>query len=164
MTVLTDKEWRSIGSMQSYSLKNSLRSTLLLLLSVAGAEKVNDLYIGLIVCFYNSRALIFIPGTCTWLLSKHDSSQLFDPRENIPNFLNVAFIVIRWCYLKKADSSFLHPNQLVPIYTQLIPWWHDLGSFWVPVTLLSNFSVNTAAVSSLGGHFATAASPPVLAA
>ena len=25
-------------------------------------KKVNDLYIGLIVCFYNSRSLVFIPG------------------------------------------------------------------------------------------------------
>ena len=37
--------------MQPYLLKNSQRSTLLLLLRVAGAEKVNDLYIGLIVSF-----------------------------------------------------------------------------------------------------------------
>ena len=27
-------------------------------------KKVNNLYIGLIVVFYNSRGLIFIPGTC----------------------------------------------------------------------------------------------------
>ena len=63
MTVLTDKQWRSTRSMQSYLLKNSPRSTLLLLLRVVGAEKVNDLYIGLIVVFYNSQALIFISGT-----------------------------------------------------------------------------------------------------
>ena len=45
------KQWRSIGSMQPYLLKNSPRSTLLLLLRVAGAKKVNDLYIELIVVF-----------------------------------------------------------------------------------------------------------------
>ena len=28
---------------------------------VAGAEKANDLYIGLIVVLYNSRGLVFIP-------------------------------------------------------------------------------------------------------
>ena len=50
MMVLTDKQWRSTGLMQPYLLKNSPRSTLLLLLRVDGAEKVNDLYIGLIVC------------------------------------------------------------------------------------------------------------------
>ena len=64
MTVLTDKQWRSTGLMQLYLLKNSPRSTLLLLLRVARAEKVNDLYIGLVVFFTIARALIFIPGTC----------------------------------------------------------------------------------------------------
>ena len=53
--------------MQPYLLKNSSTSTLLLLLRVAEAEKVNDLYIGLIVVFYNSRGLVFIPE------SKHES-------------------------------------------------------------------------------------------
>ena len=57
-----NKQWRSTRSIQPYLLKNSPRSTLLLLLRVAGAEKVNDLYIGLIVVFYNSRGLVFIPG------------------------------------------------------------------------------------------------------
>ena len=38
-------------------------------------KKVIDLY--LIDCFlYNSRGLIFIPGTCVRLLSKHDSLQI----------------------------------------------------------------------------------------
>ena len=37
-------------------------------------KKVSNLY--WIDCvLYNSRALIFIPRTCAWLLSKHDSSQ-----------------------------------------------------------------------------------------
>ena len=57
-----NKQWRSTGSMQPYLLKNSPRSTLLLLLRVAGAEKVNDLCIGLIVVLYNSQGLIFILG------------------------------------------------------------------------------------------------------
>ena len=47
-----NKQWRSTESMQPYLLKNSSRSTLLLLLRVTGAKKVNDLYIGLIVVLF----------------------------------------------------------------------------------------------------------------
>ena len=56
MMALTDKQWRLTGSMQPYLLKNSPRSTVLLLLRVAGAEKVNNLYIGLIILLTIARA------------------------------------------------------------------------------------------------------------
>ena len=40
---------------------------------------------------------------------------------------------------EETRFQFLHPNQLVPICTQLIPWWHDLGSFRVTATSSSKF-------------------------
>ena len=61
MTVLTDKQWRSIGSMQPYLLKElaEIYSTP----TPKGwpePKKVIDLY--LIDCvLYNSRGLVFIP-------------------------------------------------------------------------------------------------------
>ena len=67
MMILINKQWRSTGSMQPYLLKNSPRSTLLLLLRVAEAKKVNDLYIGLIVCFTIDGVWYLYPE------SKHES-------------------------------------------------------------------------------------------
>ena len=98
MTVLTDKQWRSTGSMQSYSLKNSPRSTLLLLLRVAGAKKVNNLCIGLIDCFFTIAGIWYL-----YLGPAHDSylsttRHNLDPKENIPNFK------ITWCNTLKFTS------------------------------------------------------------
>ena len=63
-----NKQWRSTGSMQPYLLKNSLRSTLLLLLRVAGAEKSNWLVFDWLV--------VFLQIAGVWYLypeSKHES-------------------------------------------------------------------------------------------
>ena len=48
-------------------------------------KKVSNFYLIDCVSFYNSRGPIFITGTYAWILLKHDSSQFFGLRENIPN-------------------------------------------------------------------------------
>ena len=85
MTVLIDKKWRSTGSMQPYLLKNSSRSTLLLLLRGGRSQKkVSNLY--LIDCvLYNSwgsniytRSLDMNPTRARLII-------IFGIDENIPN-------------------------------------------------------------------------------
>ena len=76
MMVLIDKQWRSTGSNVAILAKElaEIYSTP----TPKGwpkPKKVNNLYIGLIVVFYNSQGLIFIPRACARLLSKHNSSQ-----------------------------------------------------------------------------------------
>ena len=62
---------------------------------------------------------------------------------------NHSFLSLSAGVIWREPIPVLHSNQLVSICMQLVPWWHDLGSFRVPTTLLPNFGVNTVLFWSL---------------
>ena len=87
-----DKQWRSTGWMQAYLLKNSPRSTLLLLLRGGRSEKSKELVFDWLCVWYNGRGLYLYPRLITP-----------DPYKQISKKKTLGYM----------DSSFLHVESLL---------------------------------------------------